>query len=152
MSPQERFERLIHGDDVDFNIGPLVFTDNQSLLEIRGRTFHIGVSPERAEVAFSLMVYCANAEHDLIGADLVAEFNAWRLFYGGYRLSVDALTQCLYVSVTKSLSQLETTGLTSFVDDFIRRCVSCTRWCMGEVACRRSNFATMEDGARVLRA
>lgn len=149
MTPRERFTKLVESTlDPSAPETPEVTLD-QCLLDVEGRSFHLGLSPERSEITFSTLVFYTDREPDQIYADLIADFNAYHLFRGGYRLSVDPDTLCLYVSVTRSLDGLESGGLSPFFADFIDRCVTCTRWYMDESA-RRIAEADMPESAMVI--
>jgi hypothetical protein len=136
MTPQERLTALIAAMlDPAAPQKPRVSAD-QCLLDVSDRSFHLGLNPERGEITFSTLVFYTDRDPDQIHADLIADFNAFHLFSGGYRLSVDPDTLCLYVSVTRSLDEFEKSGLEPFFADFIDRCMSCTRWYMDECSRR----------------
>lgn len=131
MTPHSRFALLIE-DFLDLSDAePPPVSGDEHLLDFGARTFHLALAPGSAEVRIATAVYFGGAPGE-IGPDLIADFNAYHLFHGGYRLAADPATASLYVSVRKSLARLEASGLDAFFEDFIARCISCTRWCVDE--------------------
>lgn len=133
MTPPQRFSALIEDFLGPSNADRPPILADDCLLDIAARTFHLGLTPDGGSVAISTVVYLADGDPEQVLPDLIAEFNAFYLFRGGYRLSVDPATQSLYVSVNKSLAGLEGEDLDAFFDDLIERCAACTAWYMDEL-------------------
>lgn len=131
MGAYERFRKLV-SDFLVKSVGDEIPPGNQLMLEIDGRRVHLGFLPEREEIAFSTMVYFAVDEPENVRPESIAQFNAYHLFHGGYRLAFDQPSQCLYVSQSKPLANAEAAGLTAVLEDFIGRCANCTRWYFSE--------------------
>jgi len=131
MSAYERFRKLVD-DFLVRSLGDEIPSGNQLMLELDGRRVHLGFLPEREEIVVSTMVYFAVDEPENIRPEAIAQFNAYHLFHGGYRLAVDQSSQCLYVSQNKPLARAEAAGLDALLGDFIGRCASCTRWYFSE--------------------
>lgn len=132
MTPHARFVKLITGfiGSEPYDYGHLI--DNEFMLNADGPVL-LKLDPERAEITFSTLIFCAGGEPELIDPEAIAEFNAYHVFHGGYRLSVDVETECLYIAQTKALTRLESAGLGEFFEDFVAHCCSCTNWYMAEI-------------------
>ena len=132
MTPHERFLKLI----VDFaGPGPegvLELVQNEMTLDADGPV-RLVLEEQREEIVFSTLIYCAEGEPELLDDEIVADFNAYHLFHGGFRLSIDRDFECLYIVQTNSLARMEAVGLDAFFEDFITRCANCTRWYMAEI-------------------
>jgi hypothetical protein len=133
MTSNERLAKLV--DDL-FEIKDTPVHADRSALLVRhsGRIYHLGCHAERQEIVISTPVYFSFMDGAELPPDIVADFNAYHLLHGGYRLGADPVTHHLYVSQSKSLNGLEHTGLAQFLEDFAARCASCTQWCMEEIA------------------
>jgi len=136
MTPRERFTQLIETMLSPSSPQKPDVSADQYLLDIEDRSFHLGLNVEREEIAFSTLVFFNDQDPDQIYADLIGDFNAFHLFHGSYRLSVDPDTLCLYVTVSRLLDELEKSGLEPFFADLIDRCMTCTRWYMDECSRR----------------
>lgn len=130
---EERFAILIRDFAEHLKIEPPIVSEGELLLKYWGRTFQVSMALERAEITFSTVVFPGDYGAVFIFNELIADFNARHIFRGGYQLSVDPITFSLYLSVTKTLGRIEASGLSPFLDDFIRRCASYTRWYAGEI-------------------
>jgi hypothetical protein len=126
MTSHDRFRALIKSF-----LGPDGFlpagVDDEFVIDADGPV-QLKLSPEREEIAISTRVISAIGQPELIRSGDIAQFNAFHLFNGGYRLWVHTDAECIVVSQSKALARLEATGLSAFLEDFIPRCASCSRW------------------------
>jgi hypothetical protein len=142
MTPHDRFTHLIQDLFKESEESPSVSGDGY-LLQFDGRMVHLGLDADRSEVTISTQVYFVDEDADELTVDLITEFNAHHLFNGGYRMGRDPESYNLYVSQCNSVAHLERAGLHVYLDDFISRCVACTRWCGAEAVQRPPSEAAM---------
>ena len=130
MTPHDRFIKLIEGFTTPER-DDLAGVENDFVLDADGPV-QLTLSPEREEITFSTNVFCATDQPDLIRPELMAQFNAYHILHGGYHLSLAGDADLLRLNQRKSLARLESMGLDSFMEEFIARCASCTRWYLAE--------------------
>ena len=85
---------------------------------LENRVFHVGLDAKRQEITLSTPVFFTDEAAAKACVDLVADFNAYHLFHGGYRLRIDPGTHYVYASQTKSLARAQASGLAVILDDF----------------------------------
>jgi hypothetical protein len=105
---------------------------DEVLLRLGDRDLFVGLDSKREEVTVSTVIFMADDLIYRFNPELAAEFNATHLLAGGYRLAYEPASRCAYVCARISLARLVETGLVAFCQEFIDRCVTCSRWLQDE--------------------
>lgn len=142
---QKDFQALVRDYLTDRGKDPsdIVAADDY-LLEAGGRILQLRLGDDGAMLLSTMIFYNdGKAEHLLAGP--IAEFNAFHLFSGGYRLLVDEQRGSLYVEQELAIERFDAAGLRRHLEDFADRATSCARWYLAQVR-ERDSASTPEQG------
>ena len=83
---------------------------------------------ENGKLMISTIVYFNMSDDEYVDNRNIAEFNAYHLFRGGYRLMVEPTTSSVYVEEGATIRGQNAESLSARLADFVSRSISCTRW------------------------
>lgn len=130
---QKNFQNLVKDYLINCGKAPSdIVASDDYLLEAGGRIFQLRLGAGGMMLLSTIVFYNNGKVEDLL-AEPIAEFNAFHLFSGGYRLLVEEESASLYVEQELAIERFDAPRLLRHLEDFADRAASCTRWYLDQL-------------------
>ena len=106
--------------------------DRAAFVKVAESYLQVRLMAARGEFICSAMAHFHFANAEPVDHDIVARFNAYHLFRGGYCMLVHPPSGSLYVNQSRSAASLNEASFLGWLADFANRSQNCIRWIAAE--------------------